>query len=149
MTVRSGESITLICPDADNRLPDGGELAPGQRHAPAVPPAIEGNPLAGPIAIEGAQVGDSLAVTIDGITLANIEGRTLLQRDHGAIPARMLETDGEPAIPRHLYRWRIDPRSGTATLVNALGEHPVVVALAPFIGCIGVCPRDGKSIHAV
>src|SRR5690606_29569524 len=107
-------------------------------------------PVAGPVAIEGAQPGDMLAVTIDRIVLDRADGQTLIDRDHGVVPARLLEPpDGSDPVPRRLYRWRLDHDRGIARLENPIGAHEVTVPIRPFIGCIGVCPAYGSSVHTL
>lgn len=150
VTLRSGQSIELICPDSDNRLSNDRVLSDEQRYPPDAPPWSHGNPVAGPIAIEGAQPGDQLAVTIDRIVLDRADGQTLIARDHGLVPALLLEPpDGRDTMPRRLYRWRLDHDRGIAQLENPIGDRAVSIPIRPFVGCIGVCPAQGQSLHTL
>ncbi len=155
LTVQPGAMLRVTCPDCDNVMADGSELTQEQRHVDA-PDSVQGNPLAGPIHIEGAEPGDTLAVTIDSIELDRDWGITLLAPGHGVVPDELLipKRDGDsqdsPAVvPRHMYRWHIDTQAGTATMTNPLGGHPASVPLNPFVGSIGVCPADGQSVSSL
>lgn len=151
LTVQPGAVLRITCPDCDNVMADGSALTQEQRHVD-MPDAVQGNPLAGPIYIEGAEPGDTLAVTIDSIELDRDWGITLLAPSHGVVPDEllMLRCDGDsPAIvPRHMYRWHIDTQAGTATMTNPLGGDRASVPLNPFVGCIGVCPAEGQSVSS-
>ncbi len=143
--VKPGESLRVICPDSDNALADGTELSPSQRQSSAGGELFEGNPMAGPIAVEGAAIGDTLTVAIEDIELDRDYGQTLLAPGHGLLHRREL---GD-VPPRHLYRWRIDAAAGTATLDNPLGDRPIAVPLDPFVGCIGTCPKWGQAVSTL
>lgn len=150
LSVTSGASLCVVCPDSDNELADG-SILPKERRQSDIAGLFEGNPMAGPIFVEGAAVGDCLAVRIDAIELDRATGQTLLAPGHGVLPTHLLlENAAEgTTIPRHLFRWRIDPASDIAELVNPLGPHRVTVRLDPFVGCIGVAPPWGQSISTL
>ena len=150
LRIAAGTALRVTCPDSDNELSDGTLLSPDQRQAD-VAGLFEGNPMAGPIYVEGAAAGDCLAVRIDEIELDRATGQTGLAPSHGLLPAELLlkNTPTATSVPRHLYRWRIDAASGTATVANPLGPHPITVPLNPFVGCIGVCPPWGQAISTL
>lgn len=147
-TISSGSEICIECPDSDNRFSDGSLLRDDQCQAGQG--LFKGNPVAGPLFVEGAEPGDAINVEILEIALDREDGQTGLAPGHGLLPAHLLcpATGGSAApteIPRHLYRWRIDVRQNVAELLNPLGQKPVRVPLNPFVGCIGVCPKWGQS----
>ena len=144
-----GGSIRMICPDSDNQMSDGHVLSETERGKSAGSPAFQGNPMAGPIAIDGAMPGDVLAVTINAIDLDCATGQTGLAPNHGLLTAHQLDSSTTDGVPRHLYRWQIDPIATNARLLNPLGPHSIDVPLNPFIGCIGVCPSAGQSISTL
>jgi acetamidase/formamidase len=152
LTVRPGAGLRVVCPDCDNTLADGALLSAEQRLID-VPGMLEGNPLAGPIYIEGAEPGDTLSVRIDAIELDRELGLTLLAPRHGLLDDCQVsppESTGKEATPRdtprHMYRWSIDTQAGTATVTNPLGGERISVPLAPFIGSIGVSPAGDARI---
>jgi acetamidase/formamidase len=153
LTVRSGTSLRVVCPDSDNRLGDGTVLSRDQRQQDQATPLMEGNPMAGPIRIEGAEPGDCVAIYIEAIHLDRATGQTGLTPGHGLLPphllARSREGEADEVIPRHVYEWHIDPQAGFACLANPLGKHSITVPLDPFIGCIGVCPEWGQAISTL
>lgn len=138
LTIASGTRLGIICPDSDNALSDG-TLLPTERRQSGEG-VFQGNPCAGPMFVEGADVGDCLEVTIHAIELDRGFGQTGLAPNHGLLSAETLGS----TPPSHLYRWAIDPKSGLASVSNPLGIRPIAVALRPFIGCIGVCPAQGS-----
>ena len=144
-----GGSIRVICPDSDNQLSDGHVLSETERGKSAGSSAFQGNPMAGPIAIDGAMPGDVLAVTINAIELDCPTGQTGLAPNHGLLAGHQLDSSDTATVPQHLYRWHIDPVAGIARLLNPLGPHSLEVPLKPFIGCIGVCPPPGQSISTL
>jgi amidase len=142
LTIKPGDSMRVICPDSDNMLSDG-TLLPESRRQRDASVALEGNPMAGPIAIEGAEPGDCVSVLLDEIELDRGWGQTGLAPAHGVLPQGML---GSTAPPKHLYRWTIDRAAGVARVENPLGERPISVPMNPIVGCIGVCPGSGASV---
>lgn len=153
LRVPSGASLRVICPDSDNAMADGTLLSAGQRQQSAGIELFEGNPVAGPIFVEGARRGDALAVRIEKVNLDRRRGQTGLAPAHGLLPGDLLSPPrdgraGEPT-PRHLYVWDIDVTAGVARVTNSLGGDPIEVELNPFVGCIGVCPKWGQSISTL
>lgn len=145
-TVRPGRSLRIVCPDSDNHLADGSLLPPDRRqNLPGPCPPVAGNPMAGPIAVEGCSAGDTVAVRINAIHLTGPRGRTLLAPHHGAIAADVLGAD----VPRRMLEWAIDAPAGVARLTNPFGDQPIALPLRPFIGCIGVQPAGAQSVSTL
>ena len=101
------------------------------------------NPMTGPFFIEGAEPGDTLAVTIDRLTPSRATGWTYSPLattvlDPAAIGAR-------PATERAV--WTIDAAAGTARLRDPVpGLEGFVLPLQPMIGCFGVAPALGQAL---
>ncbi len=153
LRVRSGAALRVVCPDSDNELADGSLLEPEQRQREADTTLFEGNPVAGPIYVEGAEPGDCIAVRIERVELDRVKGQTLLAPAHGLLPIGLLSRPREDGrfdpVPRHMYFWEIDARAGIARLKNPLGPDPITVRLNPFVGAIGVAPQWGQSISTL
>lgn len=153
LRVRPGARLRVVCPDSDNEWSDGTVLPPDQRQQDEAGGLFEANPMAGPIEVEGATAGDSIAVQIESIELDRTKGQTGLAYAHGLLSAdQLIDRAGVESgrrIPSHLYQWKIDPAAGVATVVNPLGDRPVRVPLDPFVGCIGVCPAWGQAISTL
>ncbi|HEX4296907.1 MAG TPA: acetamidase/formamidase family protein [Devosia sp.] len=101
------------------------------------------NPMNGPIAVAGAEPGDSLRVDIIAMTPIRPTGWT-----RAALAANVVDPGFVPNLPpSDRVTWRIDRNAQTATLENA----PPALAgrvfpLAPMIGCFGVAPALGQAI---
>lgn len=101
------------------------------------------NPMTGPFFIEGAEPGDTLAVSIDRLTPSRATGWTYSPLattvlDPAAIGAR-------PAQQRAV--WTIDPAAGTVRLQEPVaGLEGFAPPLQPMIGCFGVAPAGGQAI---
>ncbi len=85
----------------------------------------------GPIFVEGAHPGDVLEVTIHSIETGSW-GWTSVSWDFGLLKNR---------FPERLIIWDID-RDGAITTGDFL--HGIRVPLSPFLGIVGVAPREGE-----
>jgi acetamidase/formamidase len=102
-----------------------------------------GNPQTGPFYVAGAEPGDTLVVQLD---------RILPNRVIGYCGSVVAPNVVEPSYVRELperepAEWRVDNKSGTATLIKPetkLGN--LVIPLAPMLGCFGVAPPGGQAI---
>ena len=126
LTVRSGDTVTLESRDvSDNQITPS---STGDVLATLNWDRVY--PLAGPIAVEGAEPGDTLAVEIlelqtkDWGWTAIIPGFGLLPDDFPDPYLRIFDlTDREHAFLR----------------------EDVTIPIEPFFGTMGVCPRDAKD----
>src|SRR3954453_5646329 len=87
-------------------------------------------PLAGPVAVEGAEPGDTLAVEI-------VELRTKEWGWTAIIPGIGLLPDDFPAAFLRVF----DLTDGK----HAYLRDDVAIPIEPFFGTMGVCPRDAKE----
>lgn len=88
------------------------------------------NPITGPVYVDGASVGDALAVTIHDIELESY-GWSVYLPGAGALSPIM----GDDMLVRRIP-------------IDNEGVHlrdDLVVAAAPMIGCIGVAPSSGEA----
>jgi acetamidase/formamidase len=102
------------------------------------------NPQTGPFYVEGAEVGDTLAVRFDSLRP---------NRPRGWSATRLAPNVVDPGYVRELpseaplAEWAVDVEAGTATLLSpetALGRW--TIPLAPMLGCFGVAPAGGEAI---
>ena len=126
LMVQSGDTVTLESRDvSDNQL--------GPDSTATVLETLDWDrvyPLAGPIAVEGAEPGDTLAVEI-------LELRT---KDWGwtaIIPGLGLLPDEFPSAYLRVF----DLTNGK----HAYLRDDVAIPIEPFFGTMGVCPRDAKE----
>lgn len=131
LTIESGDTIVTETIDANGWDKTGTKVAGGP------------NPMNGPIAVAGAQPGDSLRVDILAMTPNRATGWT-----RAALAENVVNPPFVPHLPpRDRVTWRIDRNAQTAQL-----EEPpaalagLVLPLAPMIGCFGVAPAGGQAI---
>ena len=113
-----------------------------------------GNPQTGPFFIEGAEPGDTLAVTLDRLTPNRPTGWT-----RTVIAENVLDPPFVRALPEDaILLWEVDTARGTARPVappeamrgRAIAPpdavRDLVLPLAPMVGCFGVAPAGGEAI---
>ena len=140
-TIAAGSTITVELPDSDGLGPDLQPLPPE-----LFATADRANPVYGPIAVEGAQPGDTLKISFDQITSNRRIARTLSAPDHGFLPDAFLhQTAPQPLAekPHHLYHWELE--NGFARLANPLGDKAVVIPSRPFLGCLATASASPLS----
>lgn len=131
LTVQSGDTIVTETIDANGWDKHNAKVMSGP------------NPMNGPIAVEGAEPGDSLKVEILDMTPIRGTGWT-----RAALAENVVDPVFVPQLPqRKRATWRIDRNARTITLEDApasLVNH--VFPLAPMIGCFGVAPVLEQAI---
>ena len=132
LTVNSGDTVTLEClSGTPEMLPptDRGFTVPPALLAihRADPPRMAGHILTGPVAIEGAEPGDTLEVHIDAIELGSDWGFCGFRPLAGTLPEDFPE------------RWVSHIAVDQARRTGALPWGPEL-ALSPFFGVMGVAP---------
>lgn len=130
LTVASGDTVTTDTIDANgwDRLDQKVTNGP--------------NPMNGPIAVTGAEPGDSLRVDILAMEPIRATGWTR---------ASLAENVVDPTFvgqlpPRDRATWSIDRNARTVTLLNPPAGFDLSLPLAPMIGCLGVAPSGGQAI---
>ncbi len=132
LTVQSGDTVVLEClsgtPETLPPLERGFTIPPAllDIHR-ANPPRMSGHILTGPVAIAGAEPGDTLEVRIDAIELGSDWGYCGFRPLAGTIPEDFPE--------RWLSHIAVDQKAGTCQL--PWGPE---LALSPFFGVMGVAP---------
>jgi acetamidase/formamidase len=125
LTAAPGDTVAFEVLDAS-----GGQLRPGAttEDVTRLDPQLV-NPTAGPVAVEGAEPGDALVVTIEHLAPSGW-GWTAL------IPGFGLLADDfpEPA----LLTWDYDPTLASPAMLGRAARIP----LRPFPGTIGVAPAE-------
>lgn len=129
-TIQSGEEVTInTVSGGPNVLPGAGFYVPPELleiHAGGVP-AMPGHILTGPVAVEGAMLGDVLQVDILDITLRQDWGYSFIRPLSGTLPLEF-KTFTHMNIP-------LDTEKSEATL-----PWGTKLPLAPFFGVMAVAP---------
>ncbi|MGA1195481.1 MAG: acetamidase/formamidase family protein, partial [Candidatus Latescibacterota bacterium] len=147
LTIKSGDTVTTTTVDAGGKDKDGNQATPG------------GNPQTGPFYIEGAEPGDSIAVTFDHLMPNRAWGHTSAR-----VAANVLDPGYTPKFDNNISRiiWKIDFENKTATPAEVCeGSHQTTLGdgipatgylqkltlpLNPHPGCFGVAPPRGQAI---
>lgn len=110
----------------------------------APPPAFDGNPLAGPIYVNGAERGDTLAVTVEEIRPER--GMTTTLEEFGCLVGK---SEWEECQVNIAHEVTLEPGpSGTTadgTAHMELGNHEWTWELNPHIGTIATAP--GRTVQ--
>jgi acetamidase/formamidase len=129
LTIDPGDRVTVHSLDAS------GYLRPQEHPGEAAPTLLahsRGHCLAGPIAVRGAEPGTVLSVHLASVR-PDAWGWTVA----AALDNRLTQRLGVAAGPPAWLLWDIDADKATAT--NNLGH---TVALAPFLGVVGLPPAE-------
>lgn len=129
--IADGDTVITSTVDSGGHDASGARVTPGS------------NPQTGPFYIDGAEPGDTLAVSLERIEPnrdSGLSGTVIAPHIVDPWTARRLpeDEDGE---------WRLDRERGTATLLKPetkLGNFKL--PLAPMLGCFGVAPQRGQAI---
>jgi acetamidase/formamidase len=132
LAVASGDTVSVDCVSgAPDVLPAPPlEVLPEHRaiHATLKPLMGSGHILTGPIAIEGAEPGDTLEIRIRTIDFRQNWGWTRIAPLRGTIP--------EDFPMRKMWHTAIDRQRGVGTT-----PFGMEIPLAPFFGVMGVAPK--------
>ncbi len=147
LVVSSGDRIIVETRDSGGKDKDGNPLPDNMRPRADGFEYYPGNPLVGPIYVEGAEPGDALAVHIEKIELNSTCAWSGIRPNFGSLTGeqlarRMLLND---AIPRRIFGWKLDLARQVAIFEPAASRsRRIELPCHPFIGSIGVAPRYGR-----
>jgi amidase len=131
LTVESGDTVIAQTLDAHGFDGEGKQRG------------YDPNPMTGPIAVSGAEPGDTLAVEIKRISPVCSTGWT-----RSGLAWNVVDPELVREMPqREKIIWSVDRNRGEASLAeptSALKNWSM--ALNPMIGCFGVAPADGEAI---
>jgi len=104
-----------------------------------------GNPLTGPFYITNSKAGDVLKITLTKVSL----NRNYAYTTESFVSRSMHDSITKQFKKPHIVKWKLDIENDFAspdssyTSYNNLDEFKV--PLNPFLGCIGVAPRNKKN----
>jgi amidase len=147
LVVESGDTITVETRDAGGNDKNGEPLPDTMRPSADGLEYYPGNPLVGPIYVQGAEPGDVLAVRIEKIALNRPTAWSSIRPNFGSLTGeqlarRMLLND---PIPKIVFDWKLDLDKRIGIFEpSASRAKRIELPLHPFIGSIGVAPRYGR-----
>jgi len=138
LTIEPGDSVRFSAPDAGwgIRPPTGGDPA-RERFEPRDPELDDGHPLLGPIEVNGARAGGTLAVRIDELRVG-----TWGVTNAGGWPSWLNERLGVVGGETRSLVWTLDADAGVGR--DHEGRE---VDLRPFLGVVGMPPPE-PGIHS-
>ena len=138
--VNPGERVTIITDDAFESRITRKEDLPGR----ALATAKFLNPQTGPIYVEGAEPGDTLAVRIENIEPTRDFAVSVLIPYFGGLTSTNLTRTLQEPLPERVWIW--DLVDGGTKLVNE--ELGLELPWEPFLGTLAVAP-DLEAITAL
>lgn len=107
---------------------------------------LAGNPQTGPFYVEGAMVGDTIAVHFIKIR----PNRDTAIQYRSALDTRVVVpgTYHQETVQNWSHVWKVDRERGTATPVEPSEKlKALTIKLAPMLGCVGVAPYQFQSAN--
>jgi len=147
LTVKSGDIVVAPTRDASGLNKKMEPIPEAQKQRSDVTFYCERNPLVGPIYVEDAEPGDTLAVEIQRIKLnrnyAWSRHRAYFACLTGEVPGKQLLLH-EP-VPESKFDWQLDLERNIGILeLKESKRKRIEIPLHPFLGSIGVAPRFGR-----
>ena len=107
------------------------------------------NPVTGPIAVEGAEVGDTLAVHFVEIVPARDHGFSCTFPHFGALTTTHQTAMLHPALEERVWRYDIDAVKGVCRFQARRSDFSVELPLDPMHGTVGVAPAANETIMSI
>lgn len=134
LSVNDGDTVTIECVDAHGI---------DKQNLPITPP---GNPMSGPIALNGSKPGDVIAITIMSINPLRSHGWSYPTLAGNVVdPEYVTALPYAPGSSLPKEYWDYDERTNQ---IISRGTHgkPVTLPYAPMVGCFGVAPARGEAL---
>jgi len=107
------------------------------------------NPVTGPIAVEGAEPGDTLAVHLVEIAPARDWAVSSTFPHFGALTTTHSTAMLHPALDELVWLYEVDRERGTCLFRPRRGGPEVALPLDPMHGTIGVAPAGGEVFASI
>ena len=107
------------------------------------------NPVTGPIAVEGAEVGDTLAVHFVEIVPARDHGFSSTFPHFGALTTTHQTATLHPALEERVWKYDIDAGKGVCHFQARNSQFSVELPLDPMHGTVGVAPAANEVIMSI
>jgi len=107
------------------------------------------NPVSGPIAVEGAEPGDTLAVHFVEIVPARDWGVSSTFPNFGALTATHATAMLHQALEERVWMYDVDVAAGTCRFQARHSDFSVELPLDPMHGTVGVAPPANEVIMSI
>lgn len=107
------------------------------------------NPVSGPIAVEGAQPGDTLAVHFAEIVPARDWAVSTTFPHFGALTTTHATAMLHPALEERVWMYDIDIAAGTCRFQARNSDFSIELPLDPMHGTVGVAPAANEVIMSI
>jgi acetamidase/formamidase len=107
------------------------------------------NPVTGPIAVEGAEPGDTLAVHFAEIAPARDWAASSTFPHFGALTATHATAMLHPALEERVWIYDLDRAAGTCTFRARRSDLVVELPMDPMHGTVGVAPAAGEVLMSI
>lgn len=102
------------------------------------------NPQTGPFYVEGAEVGDTIAVHFLSIEPRYDFGVSTTVPFFGALTSSHDTATLQPALPELTWIYRLDPAQRTVLFEALESDHEIILPMDPMHGTVGVAPPLGE-----
>jgi acetamidase/formamidase len=100
------------------------------------------NPQTGPFHVDGAEVGDTLALHFVSIEPSRDWAASTTIPLFGSLTSTIRTASLQPPLPEIVWMYEVDSSRRTVTYHSRLGEYSVDLPLAPMLGTVGVAPAS-------
>jgi amidase len=107
------------------------------------------NPVTGPIAVEGAEVGDTLAVHFVDIAPARDWAASSTFPHFGALTTTHATAMLHPALEERVWIYELDVAAGVCRFQARASDFSVELPLDPMHGTVGVAPAAGEVLMSI
>jgi len=107
------------------------------------------NPVTGPIAVEGAEVGDTLAVHFVELVPARDHAFSSTFPHFGALTTTHQTAMLHPALEERVWRYDIDVAKGVCRFQARSSDFSIELPLDPMHGTVGVAPAANEVIMSI
>jgi acetamidase/formamidase len=140
MSVRPGDILDLFTEDAfAGRIRSAADVPSRSIEYPFI------NPQTGPFFVEGAEVGDTLAVHLIDVQPARDWAVSTTVPLFGALTSTKYTATLQPPLPERTWIYAVDRGARLVTFQALESDHSTPLPLEPFLGTIGVAPAAGEA----
>jgi len=122
---------------------DGAVKLPGDIPSKVITPGHD-NPQTGPFYIDGAELGDALAVHIIKLEPAREYAISSSFPGFGALTTTNYTALLHEPLEERVWFYKVDKVKNTVRYEAHKTKHAVDIPMRPFLGCIGVAPMHGE-----